>query len=347
MPTPLGALRRLVLTPSLEAVSFARRGFPTTRSAATEQLEAIPQAVICGFEWGIEARGQWELERRLALVEPAMRGFAYEGATMALTVRDVVGGGQRTRDLLLGSGQPHIFLAYIGIGFAMARLPRILWRKVLPDLSESAYHPVMSWLAVDGYGFDRAYFETARWVDQQRVPAPYPWQGSPDYFHRAVDQGIGRALWFIHGARVPDVTAAVETFADHRQADLWSGVGLAAAFAGGCGREELDELRRAAGEHGAELALGVVFAAKARTYAGFVPAHTDLATTALAGMSVDAAVALADRTAVDPSGPGPVPPYEMWRERIRAAFTSSPDRSQASDVPGEQGPDGPRVATRR
>src|SRR5690348_7768924 len=102
MSTTLGTLRRLVLTPSLADVTFARRGFPVTPSPATVRLEAIPQAVICGFEWGIDARGQWEVERRLELVEPELRGFAYEGATMAYTVRDAMAGGRghRTRDLL-------------------------------------------------------------------------------------------------------------------------------------------------------------------------------------------------------------------------------------------------------
>jgi len=85
------------------------------------------------------------------------------------------------------------------MGFAMARLPRPVWKKILPDLTGDPYYPVMSWLAVDGYGFDRAYFDTKRWVDEQRVPKPYPWAGAPDYFPRAVDQGIGRALWFICG----------------------------------------------------------------------------------------------------------------------------------------------------
>src|SRR5690242_6783686 len=136
MSTVLGSLRRLVLTPSLADVTFARRGFPVTPTPATsraiERLEAIPQAVICGFEWGIDERDQWNVERRLELVEPELRGFAYEGATMAYTVRDAMAGGRghRTRDLLAGPGRPHLFLTYIGIGFAMARLPRPLWKSV-------------------------------------------------------------------------------------------------------------------------------------------------------------------------------------------------------------------------
>ncbi|MFF5207193.1 DUF1702 family protein [Streptosporangium sp. NPDC000396] len=328
MPTLFGSLRRLLLTPSLAEVSFEGRGFPVTPSDATRRLEAIPQSVVCGFEWGIDARDQWEIERRLSMVEPELRGFAYEGATMALTILDAMGGGRghRARDLLLGPGQPHIFLTYIGIGFAMARLPRPLWKKVMPDLDGSAYYPTMSWLAVDGYGFDRAYFDTRRWVDEQKVPAPYPWEGSPDYFLRAVDQGIGRALWFIHGGQVPDVASAVRRFAGHRQADLWSGVGLAATFAGGCGAEALATLRREAGDHRAELAQGVVFAVKARTFAGFVPPHTEAAVSALADLSVEGAVALADDTAVDPRGSGPVPQYELWRQRVRAHFLPAEDR---------------------
>ena len=135
MPTSLGSVRRRVLTPQLREVTFAKRGFPVTPSAATQRLEGIPQAVICGFEWGIDARDQWEVERRLDLVDAEQCGFAYEGVTMAFTVLDAMGRGHRTRDLLAGPGSRHIFLAYIGMGFAMARLPRPLWKKVVPDLT--------------------------------------------------------------------------------------------------------------------------------------------------------------------------------------------------------------------
>ena len=223
---------------------------------------------------------------------------------MAFTILDATGRGHRTRDLLRGPGAPHIFLAYIGMGFAMARLPRPLWKKVVPDLTGDPYYPTMSWLAVDGYGFDRAYFDTRRWVDAQYMPKPYPWEQAPDYFRRAVDQGIGRALWFICGGRAPDAAAAVERFASHRQADLWSGIGLAATFAGGSDADGLAALRRAAGTHGSELAVGCVFAVKARAYSGLVPEHTRAACLALTDASVDKAVAVADDTAVSSASGG-------------------------------------------
>jgi hypothetical protein len=324
MPSFLGSLRQFVLAPKLSDVTFAERGFPGADSPATPRLEAIPQAVVCGFEWGIAGRDLWEVERRLELVLPEQRGFAYEGAAMAFAVRDAMAGGsgKLTRALLLGPGAPHVLLTYIGIGFAMARLPRPLWKKIIPDLTGSPYYPTMTWLAVDGYGFDLAYFHTARYVDEQKVPPPYPWEGSPDYFPRAVDQGIGRALWFIHGANPAAVVAAVDKFPAERRADLWSGVGLAATFAGGAPAEGLAAVRDAAGEHRAQLGLGVVFAIKARDFAGHVPAHSALAAQHLAGLTVAEAVAVADSTEAEPAVPGPEPVYEQWRSRIRAQLNA-------------------------
>ncbi|MEU1753367.1 DUF1702 family protein [Micromonospora matsumotoense] len=326
MPTTLGSIRRLLLTPSLAEVTFARRGFPVVESAVTRRLEAIPQTVICGFEWAIDARDQWEVERRLELVDVELRGFAYEGATMACTVRDAMAGGRghRARDLLRGRAERHTFLTYIGIGFAMARLPRPLWRRVLPDLTGMRYYPTMSWLAVDGYGFDRAYFDTDRWVGGQFRPSPYPWQGHPDYFARACDQGVGRALWFIHGAQPAQVATAVERFDRSRRADLWSGVGLAATFAGGCDADGLALLARLSGVDRPHLGQGAVFAAKARDYSGHIPEHTGVALHALAGMTVEHASVLADDVAVDAAAGTDLPAYELWRARVR-------DRVPAAD----------------
>lgn len=320
MPTVTGALRRALLAPSLAEVSFAGRGFPVAPSDATERLEAGPQAVVCGFEWGIDARDLWDIHRRLTMVEPELRGFAVAGATMAFAIRDAAR-GRRNRHLMLGVGHPHIFTGYTGIGFAMARLPRRSWGRLLPDLAGSPYHPTLSWLVVDGYGFDRAYFDTKRWVHEQRRPRPYPWQGSAEYFPRAADQGIGRALWFIHGASVEGVAAAVRAFAEDRQPDLWSGVGHAAAYAGGCTPAQCAALREAAGVHWTELALGVVLAAKARTFAGHVPAHTDVAAGMIVGLTAADAAQIADQTDVEPPAPGvpegSVPRYEVWRQRLR------------------------------
>ena len=326
MPTMFGAIRRLILAPSFEDVTFAGRGFDVTPTDATRAMEAVPQAVVMGFEWGIDGGDLTELTRRLDMVDPELRGFAYEGATMALTIKDSTG-GHRTRDLLEGAGQPHLLLSYIGIGFAMARLPRPLWKKILPDLQPSLFHPTMSWLCVDGYGFDLAYFHTKKYVDEQRVPEPYPWLGHPEYFPRAVDQGIGRALWFMHGG-VPDAVAGgVARFPEERQGDLWSGVGLAATFAGGCTTKGLATVREAAGVHRANLGLGSVFASTARTAADYVPEHSAEALSVLAGLSPEEGVMIAASSHPNPDEPRTEPHYEAWRANIRAELTARADRT--------------------
>jgi len=129
-----------------------------------------------------------DIESSLETVEPAFRGFAYEGCTMALAVRDGIRLYGRppfqrhwVRDLLASQGANHIYMAYIGVGWAMARLPRLRWRAIQP------HDPLLRWLALDGYGFHQAYFRTQQYVwnqHQARIPG---WEPAR-YAGRAVDQ---------------------------------------------------------------------------------------------------------------------------------------------------------------
>ncbi|NNJ08528.1 DUF1702 family protein, partial [Streptomyces sp. PKU-MA01144] len=137
------------------------------------------------------------------------------------------------------------------------------------------------------------------------------------------DQGVGRALWFIHGGHAGNVSAAVRAFAGDRQADLWSGVGLAATFAGGSTAADLAGLREEAGALAGHLAQGAVFAAKARHHAGFVPEHSGAAVHAFTGLSVDAVARLADDCAATAPENGVGPAYEVWRRRVRTRLSTA------------------------
>ncbi|RPF19996.1 DUF1702 family protein [Myceligenerans xiligouense] len=319
----LGRMGRLALSgvvaPDIEGVTPVAR-FEELSGTTAERLGAIPQTVVLGFEQLMSSRRPEQIHTRLALVTPEHRGFAYEGATMAATLLDVMTPGprHRTATVMTGPGSKHLLLNYIGIGFALAKLPRRAWRDVLPDLPVSSFHPVLSWLVVDGYGFDLAYFRPDRYVTAQHRPAPYPWMDdTTGYFGRAVDQGIGRALWFIAGGVAAHAEKLVDSFDPYRRADLWSGVGLAATFAGG---SDIASLPGRAREHGGELAVGAVFAARARAAAECVPEHSESALSALTGLDVRQAVDLADSHAdgFDGHGDAPVPVYERWREDIRS-----------------------------
>jgi len=321
-----GSIRKRVVTPPTSEVSFAVRGFDLTNAPARRQLENSALQFIMGFEVAIEQRDNESTVTRLEALEREYHGFAYEGAAMAYTLRDVMspkpGNEQTERFLAAGHGADHIFMAYIGIGFALARLPKLLWKRALPDQSKLPDHPTLNWLIVDGYGFHQAFFHTDTWVTKQKVPGRLPWDGPRDYVLRVFDQGVGRAMWFVHGGDVEALTEGIGRFAAHRRSDLWSGAALAASYAGGVGEDALELFVRNSAPYRAEVSQGAVFAIKARVLADVVTAHTEMASQVFCDMPAEAASALADKSVVDLPEKAATPPYETFRERIQSYFTA-------------------------
>jgi hypothetical protein len=212
-------------------------------------------------------------------------------------------------------------MAYVGIGWAMARLPRFRW----PD--GSAFDPLLRWLVLDGYGFHQAYFRTRRYVSEQYQDPRFPWpQGSQRWYaNRAIDQGIGRALWFVAGTDPERVAATIEEFPPERRSDLYSGAGLAASYAGGADEAELRLLWQRAGTYRAQVAQACVFAADARVRAGLVVPHTRVATQVFCGLTPEQAAEVSAVTRPDQpaqSDQDALPAYEVWRQRIANEFVS-------------------------
>jgi hypothetical protein len=310
-----GRLRCRVFLPDQSEVTFERRGFSAPDPARQANLERVGRKFLEGFEYAMAGRSLADIESALETVEPTFRGFAYEGGAMALAVRDGLLPVRRhwVRDLLASRGAAHIYMAYIGIGWAMARLPKVRWQAITPG------DPLLRWLALDGYGFHQAYFHTRQYVTQQYQTRIHGWPG--DYPNRAADQGIGRALWFVNGADVAQVAAAIEKFASARRGDLWSGAGLASVYAGGADAGELAEMARLAGPYRPYAAQGAAFAGKARLLAGLVTPGTELGVKVYCDMSVDEAAAVTDEAGLGlPEVDGEVPSYEVWRDRIRKRF---------------------------
>jgi enediyne biosynthesis protein E3 len=311
-----GRVRCLIFLPDQSEVTFQRRGFTAPDATRQANLEKVGCKFLEGFKYGMAGRSLADIESSLETVEPAFRGFAYEGCSMALAVRDGIlpHGRHWVRDLLASRGAAHIYLAYIGVGWAMARLPRPRWRVIEPR------DPLLRWLALDGYGFHQAYFRTRQYVTGQeraRVPGWAP----GEYAGRAVDQGIGRALWFVNGGDVERVAATIDAFAESRRGDLWSGAALASVYAGGADAGELADMAKLSGRYRPHAAQGAAFAAKARLLAGLVTPGTELGVKVYCDMSVDEAAAVTDEARQDlPADEGAVPRYEMWRDRIRKRF---------------------------
>ncbi|SFJ69215.1 Protein of unknown function [Streptosporangium canum] len=291
----------------LAQVDFGPRRFRL--GPARERLETVSQSFLTGFNAVIAGE-----TGRIDDIHEELRGFAYEGAGMACTTLDVltITGGRRLRDLLSGQGMRYPHMIHMGAGWAYARL------HMRPMWGIRSVHPLLRWLAFDGFGFHQGFFATDRTVGRQRSA------GLMDRTRRAIfDQGLGRMLWFHECAGVDDVILRIAEFPPGRRADLWSGVGLAATYTGGASAAELERLSVAAAEDGfrAHLVQGSAFACASRLISGIVPEHTVAATPALCGVEVDEAGGWTDTALIAlghnaHSGDH----YQIWRAGIRKAW---------------------------
>ncbi|MGC5310332.1 DUF1702 family protein [Micromonospora zamorensis] len=316
----LRVIRRKIMTPNRSATRMDVRGFHVKSPEARTLLETVGGTFLDGYGIAAEARTPAAAEAPLATVPMRFRGFAHEGAAMAFAVRDGLRpGGRNVERFLAGAGADHIYMAYVGVGWAMARLPRIRWSTLhSPD-------PLLRWLVLDGYGFHQAYFRTERYVHDLYEDSSLPWRDTAarDYASRATDQGIGRALWFIGGTDVDVVTGLVERFPRRRWPDLYSGIGLAATYAGGATEAELTALWDHAKDYRPQLAQGAAFAAGARATANLICPHNEVATRIFCGQPVALAQKVTDEAKVGLPGDDQVPAFEVWRQRISDAFARS------------------------
>jgi enediyne biosynthesis protein E3 len=318
-----GRLRRIIFGISHAEASFERRGFNGRDARARVRLEHIGATFLRGYHAALEARDDEELARGLDAFEPEFRGFAFEGAAMALTLLDILRpwGGNRLRSFAAGAGAAHEYMLYVGAGWALARLRRD------PARALRSFDPLLGWLAADGYGFHEGYFKWPAYVTRQERP-----RRLGGYALRAFDQGLGRSLWFVRGADVEGVVATVNAFARERRSDLWSGVGLACAYAGGADDASVRALRAGAGQFAPQLAQGAAFAAKARERARNAAAHTERACRILCAMTAGAAAEITDAALIGlPQDDADAPAYEVWRRRIADAFGDAPPRRVERD----------------
>jgi enediyne biosynthesis protein E3 len=300
-------VRRALFKISRREADTARRGFDVTSPEARARLESIGVAFIDGYNAWLSD----DLDDALGELPDELRGFAVEGAAMASALLDSIAVWRRDRWARLLRDRPeHLYMIHVGAGWAIARLGLSLRRAV------QRRDALLGWLVADGWGFHQTYFHPGQWASgRKRVSS------RTRYLARAVDQGIGRALWFVAGADPARVAGRIAQFAPDRHADLWSGVGLAATYAGGCTQHELETLVELSGEFRAQLAQGAAFAATARTVARNVSAPTRFAARALTGREASELHRLAIQymPAAPHSAAGDS--YEAWRAQLASALT--------------------------
>ncbi len=333
-PKNLGSsLRRMLFGIAPGETSFARRGFRGEAGPVRDRLEKVGHSFVAGYH---AALAEDRPEPLAALVESQVErefhGFSYEGAGMALALRDALSPLRRDRlaRFLAGPGDAHAYIIYVGAGWILARMPLSVERLLarLPD-------PVLAWLALDGYGFHEGFFDFPRSVDRQEVPRKLH-GASHSYARRGFDQGLGRSLWFVEGADVRRLPVTIGAFPAERRPDLWSGLGLACAYAGGRTRAEIEGLVESAGPCSPDFAQGVAFAAKCRERADNIAAHTELACEVVWGLSAREAAEVTDGVRHDlPADRPGEPAFEAWRRRIQQSFLNQQRLPDVSSEPSE------------
>lgn len=306
------AARFIRIDPS--ETKLAKRGFAACGPEVQRELELHGASFVRGFNDAMATGAGPSLTDSLEHVELAERGFAYEGAGMALTLLDLLlpGRSQRLSSLLGSSfGDRHVYMLHVGAGWALARLRRRPWGGLPLD-------PLLRWLALDGYGFHAAYFSPRAVVREQGRPRRLR---GPE--RKVFDQGVGRALWFVCAASPEGVHAAVQAFEPERRDDLWSGVGLAATYAGATGDGTLARLAELGAGHAAELAQGSAFAAGARLRAGNVVPHVERACETFWRRPVAEVASVTARALATIGAGDTVEHFERWRAAIREEFASS------------------------
>lgn len=308
----LQVLNKLLSIDSRE-VTFARRGFSSAKAEVRERLEYVGTIFLVGYHAALQEREMEALSGRLEQVDLEFRGFAYEGAAMALTLCDAMPPrSNRLQEFMAGAGKQHIYMLHVGAGWACARLP---WVRRRIEIFIRKFDPVLRWLVLDGYGFHQGYFHFKIPLSSALNPLSV---GARHVFY----QGLGRSLWFVHGCDPQQISKTISSFPALYQSDAWSGIGLACAYAGGLALPDMQELMSLAGHFDSALAQGAAFAAKARQLAGNEAAHTEQACAVLAGVSAEQAATVCDSTLVqiDKNSPSP---YQEWRELVQNYFSSS------------------------
>lgn len=310
-------LRSSLLSIPIEETLPERRGFQVDTADAASRITRVGANFLEGYHAALldpdPARLGSRLERE---IPPGWRGFAFEGAGMALALQDAIlprapWRPSRVRRFVEGSGFRHRYLVLVGAGWSFGRIPRRYGRALV------GLDPLLRWLAFDGYGFHNGFFHWRRFIQQRRRP-----RRLRGYGLRSFDQGLGRSLWFVLGMNPERIAEAIETFPATRRGDLWSGVGLACGYAGGLPVDRVMDLRRLAGPWLVHAAQGAAFAAKARLDADEGTPELELACSELCGASAaEVAAKTGELMAGLPDEGGDLassePAYEVWRMRLR------------------------------
>lgn len=279
----LARLKRLAMGLNHHEASLSYQGFPGMNSPSRAHLEAILHAFVDGYNLAVVEPDTKELVRRLeGAIAPEYVGFAFEGTGLYFAVMDLmIPGSKRLAAFTAGAGASHDYIAMVGAGFAISRVPfgaRRLesYQKTLDEFT--------AFLVADGWGFHDGFFKWKRFVDG-RAPAPAFLTPQNRLLY---DSGIARAMWWVYGADPAGIAAGISRFEESRRAEMWAGIGVALSYASVApGQPDPSaELLDLAGPYRFDVLSSIPFSAHMRRKGGNPAPWTERACTELLKMSV-------------------------------------------------------------
>ncbi len=264
--------------------SFEKRGFLISNEKHRANLENIIRAFLEGYR--IAMKHHKDPKKIVKKIENKfdnhLVGFAFEGSGMSFAVMDVLFPKQhsRLRKFIENELKHHDFIAAVGAGLAIGKAPFGL-RKMEKYMRK--LDPRMAWCVPDGYAFYKGIFETKKYIDlAQDAPS-----GFPEYAKNVFDSGLGRAIWWAKCGSPKHIKQTIDAFPKERQAELWSGIGVASTYAGGVEYDYLDELVVFSGDYKVDYLSGIPFSAKMRQKGGNYSEWTEKACQRLLNASID------------------------------------------------------------
>lgn len=242
------------------AVTFDERGFVCADLSVRANLEEILRVFVQGYNTALRGRDYTLVSTKLANEFDAHHvGFAFEGAGMCYALFDLLvpWSSSRLRAFTDGAGRKHDYIATVGAGFAVARVP---WGRWLLNSYLQRLEATVAWCVIDGYGFHQGIFHPERFTVQSReAPAALP-----AYARQLFNSGVGRSFWWTQGASPTLIRQAIERFPEATRGEMWCGIGVAAAYAGGVEARALWDLLEQSGDWSADFLSGFPFAARMR-----------------------------------------------------------------------------------
>lgn len=268
-----GSLKKLLFGLSPRTASFDARGFECADPEVRGRLEHVLRVFVAGYNVALQIQDHERVSQRLERdFDRHHVGFAFEGAGMCYAVLDLLVPWTRSRLRAFTdrAGRPHDYIATVGAGFALARVP---WAARVLDRYLERLEPMVAWCIFDGYGFHQGFFRRESAATRRRVlPASFP-----GYARQLVDSGLGRSFWWAEGASPARIRQAIDRFPESSRGDMWWGIGVAASYAGGVEERVLLELREQSRPYAADFLSGLPFAARMRQKGGNPSPWTDLA----------------------------------------------------------------------